>query len=166
MFSWSSAECGVFLCEVFCFFRFQRKISTNVAKKWNYKQSLYFRGLESQCNAHDEEKAIKLRFHRIWSTCFRRFLNTDLLFILFKASPTYKLFEILKCTIVRSSKVRMLSRVVLVIELMVIVWIIIYNCSWIYKNKYRANSFLVKIMLNKSIPLYLFSICRLWRRVE
>lgn len=55
MFSWSRAECGVFLCEVFCFFRFQRKISTNVTQKWNYEQSL-----NGQCNAHDEDKAIKL----------------------------------------------------------------------------------------------------------
>lgn len=46
----------------------------------------------------------------------------------------------------------MLSRVVLVIELMVILWKIIYNYSWIYKNKCKANSFLVKMTLKKSIP--------------
>lgn len=46
----------------------------------------------------------------------------------------------------------MLSRVVLVIELMVILWKIIYNCSWIYKNNYKANSFLVNVTLKKSIP--------------
>lgn len=47
----------------------------------------------------------------------------------------------------------MLSRVVLVTELMVILWKIIYNCSKIYKNKCKlTNSFLVKMTLKKSIP--------------